>query len=256
MRRRHAFPDLGLLLRRTVLTIFVLGLGALFIRGYAGWIEDGSALTLSRLEVEGNDFFKTQEILDQGGIQSSANLHRLALEGVQARLEANPFLESVQVHKTYPNRLVLRVAEKQPVALLSVEGALYCIDRDGLVLPARPGRLYQLPLISGRFEGGVQTGVRAGGRWVEEGLSLIRTVLAERPELYDKISEVVVGHPKGMLVYTADCSVPVWFGTGGVSEKIRYLEAIYAELSSKNQFQQVKYIDLRYEDQVVLGMRS
>ena len=256
MRRRHRHTRLELLIRRFFQTVIVLALAAMFIRAYVNWICQGNAFTISKLQVEGNDFFKTQEILDQGGLAPQANLHGIALEAVQARLESNPFLERVELHKTYPNRLTLRVAEKQPVALLNVEGQLHCIDRDGLVLPARPGRLYQLPLISGQFEGSIQTGVRTGGRWVREGLALVRTVLAERPELYDKISEVVVGHPKGVLVYTADSAIPVWFGHADLSEKVRYLEAIYQELASKRQFDQVKYIDLRYQNQVVLGMRS
>lgn len=244
------------LMRRLFQVVIVLLTLAVTGRAYVGWLSTAGVFSESQIEIEGADYFNDDEILRQSGLSQSIHLRRVNLDEVQQKLEANPFLEQVEIHKVYPRRLCLRIREKQPVALLNVDGALLCIDKQGLVLPSRPGRLYQLPVISGRFEGRLEAGVLAGGRMVKHGLNFIRTVLSEQPGLYDKISEVVVGHEKGTLVYTVDGAVPVWFGDSASAEKIRYFEAIYAELESKRQFSQVKYIDLRYKQQVVLGMRS
>jgi len=256
MTSRKKRNQIETLIRRFFQTLIVLILLALVGRGYVLWLSSGDTFAVAHIQVKGADYFDETEVLKQCGLADKANLRSVSLDVVQARLEANPFIESVAVHKAYPRQLRLSIREKQPVALLNVQGSLLCIDKEGLVLPARPGRLYELPVISGRFEGQIEAGTKAGGARIKEGLNFIRTLLADQPDLYDKISEVVVGHDKGTLVYTTEGSVPVWFGKNASSEKMRYFDAIYEELESKRQFAKVKYIDLRYKQQVILGMRS
>ncbi|MCK5148228.1 cell division protein FtsQ/DivIB [bacterium] len=252
-RRKIRFETI---LRHFFQTVIVMAMTGIFVTAYINWMNSDNTFQLSELIIDGIDYFQEEEIVDQGGIKDLVNIRNLSLESVQAKLETNPFLEQVDIHKTFPGKLHLKIIEKKPIALLNVQGALLCLDRDGLVLPTRPGRLYHLPVISGKFECEIEAGVHAGGDAVIEGLNFIRTILSDRPDIYENISEIVVGHDKGMLLYTNKLGIPVWFGKGEMQEKVRYFEAIYQELTTNHQFKQVKYIDLRYTNQVILGMRS
>jgi cell division septal protein FtsQ len=55
------------------------------------------------------------------------------------------------------------------------------------------------------------------------------------------------------MLYTARGGIPVRVGRGGFEWKVRYLEAILAELETNPSLTNAEYIDLRYEGQVFVG---
>jgi cell division septal protein FtsQ len=87
-------------------------------------------------------------------------------------------------------------------------------------------------------------------------LEFLKYILNDRPGLFSSISEVVVGKSEGIILMTSKGGVPVWMGEGGYFTKIRYLEAILNELDENREIRQVKYIDLRFNNQIIVGMRA
>ena len=228
----------------------------LLIGAYTTWIAESKTFYTRRIEVSGNELLTKDEILDLAGLTPQSSIWKRDLCQITQGIRRNPFVESAEVARLLPDVLRIRITEKRPVALLNLQGTFYCIDGDGLVLPSKPGKLYDLPVISGDFQGGVSIGRRAGGKRVQEGLGFLMFVFRSRPEMYSRISEVVVGKPEGIILYTSKAGVPVRVGTGGYIRKILYLEAILDKLAASKNLSSVHYIDLRFEDQVVVGMRA
>ena len=228
----------------------------LLIGAYTSWIAESKTFHTRRIEVSGNELLTKDEILHLGGVTPRSSIWNRDLCQVTEGIQRNPFVESVEAERLLPDVLRIQITEKRPVALLNLQGMFFCIDGDGLVLPSKPGKLYDLPVISGDFQGGVSVGSRAGGKLVRDGLGFLMYVFRSRPEMYSRISEVVVGRPEGLVLYTSKAGVPVRVGTGGYNRKIRYLEAILDKLVANQNLSRVHYIDLRFEGQVVVGMRA
>ncbi len=225
-------------------------------RGLREWMHRAPCFRVSDIEISGIDFLTREDVLKLGGLEDAGNIWTVGLARLESRILSNPFVESVHTQRLLPDILRIDIEEKKPLALLNFGGTLYSIDGKGMVLPSKPGRLYDMPVLTGKFEGGVRVGSPAGGELILKGLEFLRCVIEDRPEVYNQISEVVMGDERGLIVHTSRGGVTVFFGHGQEIEKIRCLEAALKQIAEKNEENDIRYIDLRFEGQVVLGMRT
>ena len=229
---------------------------AVICKEYQSWINRSETFHVRKIEVQGNDLLSDEDILRLGGFDSKGSIWDIDLNEAKKKIGYNALVEGIEIERIIPDEIQIRIKEKSPIALLNVEGNMYCIDRKGLVLPSKPGKLYDLPILSGDFRGGVSVGSVAENDFVSIGLNFLMSVMMERPKLYSVISEIKVGNPEGIILYTCEGGVPVRVGADNHQKKIRCLEAILDELAEKKGFSRIQYIDLQFEDQVVVGMRK
>jgi len=246
----------GRILAVNFLMILLAGSIVLILRSYVDWLPSSDSLLLSETVVKGNDLVPREEIIKQAGLQGEKQLNRIDLRKVTMLIQTHPYIEAARVRKSYPHKLLIDVIEKKPIVLINVEGDLYSMDRDGLILPSQPNRTYNLPVLTGDFKGGVTVGTQASGPLLEKGLSLVRTLLECRPGLYEQISEIVLGPFDELKLYTQRGAVPVFFGSGEVEYKARCLEAALSRLDREGKLKETRYIDLRFYRQVIIGKRT
>ncbi|MBN2029930.1 FtsQ-type POTRA domain-containing protein [bacterium] len=239
-------------------TLFLMVMALMWMVGikYKQWLSESDLFQIRKIEIEGNELFSDQEILDMGGLDLKADIWKVNLNKVGNQIGGQPFIEQVYIERLFPDILRINILEKHPVALLQFESTFYCIDREGLILPSITGKNYDLPILSGNFKGGIHVGSRVRGNVIGQGLQFINLVLNFCPSIYSQISEVVVGREEGLLLYTNQTTVPVWLGNEEYVRKIHYLKAILVELTIQEKFSQVRYIDLRFGDQVVVGIKA
>ncbi len=251
-------PDMWFFKRLYSLAILgVIGFVCWFLFGrYQIWLDESDTFRIRKIEISGNEILSDNDVLKIGQLDPQSHIWHVDLTLIDQALRSNPFVEEVHIDRMIPDILRINIKEKDPVALLNFGGKLYCIDREGLILPSRPGKLYDLPMLTGAFKGGVAEGHFAKGERIQEGLEFLFQVMGSRPELYAHISEVVVGRSDGLLLHTSEKGVPVRMGKNDYSWKLRYLEAVLDELTANGGLNKVKYIDLRYKGQVVVGKRA
>ena len=236
------------------------GLGLLIVwllfGRYKVWLAESNAFHIKAIEIHGNELLTRQEILQMVKIEEGISTWSVNLEQAVADLNAHPFLDDARIHRVHPDKMIISIKEKKPIALLNVNHSFLCIDKNGIILPSKPGKLYDLPVLSGKFKGNVDIGHQTGGVRVWQGLHLLQTILLDRPKVYNQISEIVLGRPEGVIVYTSQKGVPVRLGVSDIKLKIRYLDAILNELGKSNELKNVKYIDLRFNNQIIVGKRT
>lgn len=77
---------------------------------------------VNAIQVEGNVRYTPEEIIDASGIQLGDNLIALSRGRISAGIRAQlPYVEGVAIHRSYPDKLVIRVTER--VAAASVDSA-------------------------------------------------------------------------------------------------------------------------------------
>jgi cell division protein FtsQ len=100
--------------------------------------------------LEGRKFTPLADINEAMGIRSGDPILALSLPAIRERLQAIPRVRYAEVTRLLPNRLDVRVIERQPIAVWQNEGKLHLIDSDGVVMEYIDPREYgQLLLVVG-----------------------------------------------------------------------------------------------------------
>jgi cell division septal protein FtsQ len=145
------------------------------------------------------------------------------------------------------------VVERVPVAAVVTERILY-LDAEGYVLPPVVSEnIFDLPVLTGTLPQNLFVpGRQIGTQDVKEGLNVLITVLTIDDELSRRISEIHLEGGGNMTLYAAEYGVPILFGQGDVVPKIVKLASFWREVVSRRGAHGLQYIDLRFDDQVVV----
>ena len=218
---------------RTVLRGLVL-LGVIASLAWLGlqldaWASGSPRCALRTLKVQCLRRATEKELLRLAGVAPGTNLWSLDPSAIAQAMSLHPWVRAVEVTRSLPDTLQLRVEERAPVALASL-GELYVVDADGAPFKRVSGaEPLDLPLLTGltreraeKDPAGTEARLRAALAVAE---SYQRTV--ERPRL----SEVQLGEASFELV-TAD-GVRVVVGRDGLDGQLQRLQRVRDELQRR-----------------------
>ncbi|WBB59903.1 FtsQ-type POTRA domain-containing protein [Streptomyces sp. WMMC500] len=124
--RRLRLPGRRVLIS-VLLTVVVLG-------GFSGWALYGSHwLRVEQVTVSGTDVLGAEEVLDAARISEDVPMATVDPDAVEARLAAElPRIDTVDVDRTWPHRIEVRVTERQPAVLLREGESFVEVDDGGV----------------------------------------------------------------------------------------------------------------------------
>lgn len=225
--------------KAAAIVVFVLGIGA----GVYLTLNSG-LFALRETVFYGNRHLSDAELAELGKIRRNSNLVRLSSREVAERLSSSPWIKAASVRKEYPGRLVARVEEAEPTALLLGGAGLFLMDDGGNVLEKLKGESVPfLPVI-------VTKGKGRDPRSFSEALSLARAVKESGLATQKSRIEItgVEDKPED-LAMTVDGLV-VRIGEGHYDKKLSRLFELADEI--KRRWEKTEYVDLRFADRVVV----
>ncbi len=90
---------------------------------------------VSKIEVTGNSKYTADEIISASGIHTGDNLFFIDRIGAGSRIVVKlPYIESVRISRSLPNRVEIAVEESKAVACVDVKGELWSISQTGKFL--------------------------------------------------------------------------------------------------------------------------
>ena len=188
----------------------------------AVWVLFGSPLLVVRsVSVSGTHLVSRSEVVAASGVQPGTPLIRVNTARAAARIVAIPQVRSVQVTRSWPNRLVIVVQERTPeLALPAYGGAGYDLaDADGVVLQRVTRRPADLPLYPTVAPQGALRG--------NPDLAAAAAVLAELPaQVRRSVISVTAPHPDQVTLRLAGGITVLWGGTGRAGVKARELTVL------------------------------
>ena len=188
----------------------------------AVWVLFGSSLLVVRsVTVSGTHLVSRSEVVAASGVQPGTPLIRVNTARAAARIVAIPQVRSVQVTRSWPNRLVIVVQERTPeLALPAYGGAGYDLaDADGVVLQRVTRRPADLPLYPTVAPQGALRG--------NPDLAAAAAVLAELPaQVRRSVISVTAPHPDQVTLRLAGGITVLWGGTGRAGVKARELTVL------------------------------
>ncbi len=243
-----------LLLAAGAVLILVMIVGAGFAV-YKG-LTRSAFFQITAINIQGAQRVGKGAILELSGVDIHSNLLQLKRREVEERLAAHPWIRSVEVRRDWPNRLLVTVKERKPVAIFGGEGKFFFVDAGGAIFAsAEPDDDLDFPVISGltrqAWEATEQAGTQA------DILRLLRQAGRGDSNLpLQNISELHVEKGGQLVMFLADHPFPIYLGQGGMEVKFSRLAKVLGWLYKKKQFQETIAIRLDNLEKKVVVERA
>ena len=212
-----------------------------------------STLRIQHIVVDGANALSVKDIVAMTKISARAPLYALNLVEIRDRIARHPFVLSAYVYRQFPNSVEIDVVERVPVAAVNC-GQLCYTDRDGILLPySESNKKFDLPLVSG-IDGlqNAKPGAALMSKELQKAIELCQTAQALDTSIYHMISEVNMNNGGDIILYSSESGVPVIVGRDDIARKLLMFENFWSANVHPEDVEDMKYIDLRFRDQVVV----
>ena len=189
----------------------------LAVLGTAGWLASVGTQQAARMLFSANPLFTirrldvssdgrlTPELLRQyAGVAQGDNLFAGDVRRIREGLGAVPVVKEVEVNRTLPDAMSVRVVERTPLAriVMPSTGLQLAVDREGWVLG--PGSAsVALPMLSGYATPGLRPGVQVKGAEIGDALELLDLCDRTRLSQHVPIREVRREDAESMRLFLA-----------------------------------------------------
>ena len=208
-------------------------------RGVAALGAD-AGFTVQNVFAEGRRAVPSRTVLEVLGVQRGSPLLAFDAETARARLESLDWIKSATVERRLPDTIMVRIIERQPLALWQHEGKLVLIDREGASFGASDVARYgYLPLVVG------EDAPREAPRLFDS--------MAAEPQLFKHVvSAIWVGGRRWNVRF--DSGLEARLPEGDIAEAWIKLGAL---IEAKELLKRpVAAVDMRLGDRTVIRMRN
>jgi cell division protein FtsQ len=204
------------------------------------------------IALEGLGNASRDRVLEVFAEDAGRSLYLLPISERRRQLLAIDWVRDATVVRLWPNRVRVRLAEREPAAFVRLAprqaGAAYhtaLIDAEGVILEIPEGARYDLPLL---------TGVEEGQSREMRALRVRRmlALLAEIGELGERVSEVDAENPNNLkvMVNAGGQLVQAWLGRERYLYRLRRFLQYFAEV--RRRYPAATTFDLRLEDRITV----
>lgn len=219
----------------SVLLGVVLSITAVVSAGYA--VRSADFLRVKHLYLEGNNHLTNVEILRLLNVKGK-NMLIMNSELLSRRLLASPWTKSIMLRKELPGTLIIKIREKDPMAILKKGDGLYYLDDKGVLLDKIEKNGTVLPVI---------TLDNSNKDALEEALKL-SDALSKNGQTRGKAVEIQGTRPEDIAMRINNTLVLMGFG--------EYDQKIASYLSLKDEIVRrsipVEYIDVRFANRLIV----
>jgi cell division septal protein FtsQ len=185
------------------------------------------------VEVEGYRKISRETLLSLITIEGMPNLFTVRLKEIAKRVESHPWIDHVKVRKIFPNKILIQVEERKPIAILQLE-ELYYIDQQGVIFSRAGDRdEYNYPFLTGLTRDVLEKDPAAATRLITKALELLRAADKEKTSPLEEISEVHMEKGFGVQCFTQNEGLEVRMGWDHFGEKLKRLSLIWSDLRKR-----------------------
>lgn len=210
-------------------------------------LRELDAFRVLQVEVVGTRFLEPYAVVRAAGLEADASVFD-DRDAWKAGVLTLPLVEEVRVTRTLPSSITLEVREVEPVALVAGP-TLRPVDGRGRLLELDPaGTVLDLPILTGlTLEGGrVDDGASAAA------VATVTRLLRRAPEVADEISHVELRGSDIRVGFRAS-DVTALLPAAATGTQLTQLRLALADLVARGELEQVRSIDVRFRDQVVVS---
>jgi hypothetical protein len=170
----------------------------------------------------------------------------LDVERLRQTVEQRRWVKGLLIRKDPPDRLSLVIEERKPLLWLARPTWVYLLSDDGIVLDrVHQGNLMPIPVVANpksQTDKAIVQLIRAA------------TSLRDRQkEFYERLTEMRMSD-KGPVVFLEGVPAPILLSKYDATKNIPNFQMLFLnEISKRPDLAQIRYFDLRWDDEVALG---
>jgi len=235
-------------------TMIIVSICSIF---YGGWwmyefVFSTPLLNIKEIVVSGGKRVTREDIIGLSGISQGDNLIAVNSKIVMMRIKKEPWIETVKIRKKIPDRLIIEVSERRPVAMVNMED-LYLMDINGVLFKrAFAHDEVDLPIITGLYQHNLSDEIES--KRMFKVIDLINNLSSRKTIDLDAISEINVSEDGELVIYTLNESIKIEVGADAFEEKLDKLDRIIARRSGD--LRGIEYIDLNNSRGAVVRFSS
>jgi cell division protein FtsQ len=214
---------------------------------------DAPWFRVNEVAIIGLKHLKEDDILNTLMIPPESSLLSLKSSQLAKRLDSLPWIESSTVQLSLPNRVVVEIAEREPLAVIHSED-FFLIDTEGkLVSLASSERRQGFLLVEG-FSG---LSLKEGEALPKETLKGLKALLSSLEQSRSWLPQSSILHCRwnpetGFALYTARNSIFIQLGWDDFNRKLDRLQRVFRILEEQALWNSVIGIDLDYENRAFI----
>ena len=242
--------------RPVAFTVAFVALGATSVYAVNRYLGDGPRFRLaeSGLAVTGFERLDEKAIRGVFAEDLGQSLADVPVELRRETLLETSWVQEASVARLWPDRIWVHIEERTPVAFVRVatgKGGLRSrlIDSQGVFLDPIPGVRFELPVLDGISP---ELPAPARRERVALYLALMTDLDGEEPRYGARVSQIDVADPTNAKITVAHLGDVVELEMGHDLFRHRFETFLKYIENWKRQFGSVGWVDLRYEDQVVV----
>ena len=236
-----------------VLVVLVIAAGS-----WLGWLGYKAIMHAEMFQIAGVDVRGVQQLNEAdlknivGGF-THENIFRADLETAVRKASVNPWVKSISIRRSLPNRISMTIVERVPYVVLDNGAGRFLMDGEGVIISKVPNdnaAAWPLPVVLVKGAK-VRPGEQVTSDGMGEALKLIAELTARggwRPE--DMV--IKASSPESLSIVYADHEFRI--GSAQYSEKLRRLSEIMEDVKRRNL--SIAYVDLRAERQAAVMVQS
>ena len=205
---------------------------------------DGSPET-STLEIRGAAHASARAIQAVFNDDSGRSVFSLPLDDRRAALRNVDWVKDASIARVWPNRVLVKVAERRPVAFVPITSTRFgLIDEDGVILPSAPDR-FHLPVLRGVHPADAEADRR-------ERVHRMLRLLQDLGAMSEKVSEIDLTEKENLKVKQPyeDRMVTLFLGDQNYASRYKNFLHHYDEIKQK--LPGAATLDLRMEDRITV----
>ena len=200
--------------------------------------------------VQGNKFVLKDDI--KSCIQSYLlpNYFSINLEEIKTSINTLEFVELTQLSLIFPNKLIINIIEREPIALITLENQNYFIDKDAILLSAEKKSInyFPVPIVN------VKNPINYDKDSTIEIANIFQILLSDYQLFYNQLSEVIIDENK--LTFYSDSKTKIFASSKNLSDQINILKAFESTVYPKRKLEDYSYIDLRIPEQIIVKEKN
>ena len=139
-RRSRFFNSKSLLI---IFVLLIVVIGAIFV-------TTSDLFNIESIEVENNQIATKEEIIARSGILEGENIYSFSASKAEEAIEQIIVVKKANIHRKYPNTIVIDIEEKSPFFILQQSKTYYDVDEDGKVISSSNTLVrYDVPIVTG-----------------------------------------------------------------------------------------------------------
>ena len=236
-KKRGIFKDL---FKGSLYLIIIVGLFYSYFT-IKNFILNSKLLEIEKIVVKGCIKTKEKEIINSSGLKYKENIFSFSLKEICRKISENPWIESAEIKRKFPNTVIIEVLERTPLALLHLDG-FYLLDKEGYAFKKIEwGKdKVDLPIISGI---GIRHALSPIDKeknfenkpllFVKKALSFLNLLKEKKVFASYDISEIHIDPDFGLSLYCMKNAAQFKFGFYYYKEKLNILKKVLKDLEKR-----------------------